>query len=203
MIITKLQQICLDAYDKMIGLDLKDLVVDGCIVKAPWGGEAAGRSPVDRGNRVRNVRCSWTATASRSAVSWWQRTARIHPRWPPRETLARFGVDLPEQITVHPDAGHDSCKTRELLATLGCDGIISTRGVPLQVSARRVTERTCPASSSWQGFFSFEVGDGGVGRAGIHSRLARNPQVVTHGQGTRDPRVAQHARYPDRDLNPD
>ena len=26
----------------------------------------------------------------------------------------------------------------------------------------------CPASSSWQGFFSFEVGDGGVGQAEVH-----------------------------------
>ena len=33
------------------------------------------------------------------------------------------------------------------------------------------TERTsvvlCPASSSWQDFFSFEVGDGGVGQAEV------------------------------------
>jgi hypothetical protein len=40
---------CLDAYDKMIGLDLADLGVDGCTTKAPCGGECAGRSPVDRG----------------------------------------------------------------------------------------------------------------------------------------------------------
>ena len=46
-----LEQICLDAYNKMIGLELETLVVDGCIVKAPCGGEAAGRSPVDRGKQ--------------------------------------------------------------------------------------------------------------------------------------------------------
>lgn len=43
-IFTDLEQICLNAYDKMIGLELEDLAVDGCIVKAPCGGEAAGRS---------------------------------------------------------------------------------------------------------------------------------------------------------------
>ncbi len=39
----------LDAYDRMVGLDLADVVVDGCTTKAPCGGQCAGRSPVDRG----------------------------------------------------------------------------------------------------------------------------------------------------------
>lgn len=52
---------------------------------------------------------------------------------PTLEKLSRFGFDLPERITVHLDAGYDSGKTRELLATLGCDGIISTKGEPLRV----------------------------------------------------------------------
>jgi hypothetical protein len=45
----KLREISLDAYDRLIGLELADLAVDGCITKAPCGGEKAGRSPVDRG----------------------------------------------------------------------------------------------------------------------------------------------------------
>src|SRR5438270_4872094 len=43
--------LALEAYDRMIGLDLEDLAVDGCITKAPSGGEVAGRSPVDRGKQ--------------------------------------------------------------------------------------------------------------------------------------------------------
>ncbi len=39
------------AYARMIGLELDDLAVDGCLTKAPGGGEAAGRSPVDRGKQ--------------------------------------------------------------------------------------------------------------------------------------------------------
>jgi hypothetical protein len=46
-----LLRIALTAYDRMIGLDLDDLSVDGCITKAPCGGEVAGRSPVDRGKQ--------------------------------------------------------------------------------------------------------------------------------------------------------
>lgn len=32
----RLHQLALEAYDEAIGLDLENLVVDGCIVKAPW-----------------------------------------------------------------------------------------------------------------------------------------------------------------------
>ncbi len=46
-----LHTLALCAYDRMIGLDLEDLAVDGCITKAPSGGEVAGRSPVDRGKQ--------------------------------------------------------------------------------------------------------------------------------------------------------
>src|SRR4026207_2395928 len=43
--------LALRAYDGLIGLELADLAVDGCITKAPSGGEVAGRSPVDRGKQ--------------------------------------------------------------------------------------------------------------------------------------------------------
>jgi transposase len=48
-VMERLREISLDAYDRLIGLELADLAVDGCITKAPCGGEKAGRSPVDRG----------------------------------------------------------------------------------------------------------------------------------------------------------
>ena len=40
--------LALRAYDQMIGLELEDVAVDGCITKAPCGGERAGPSPADR-----------------------------------------------------------------------------------------------------------------------------------------------------------
>jgi transposase len=43
-----LRETVLAAYDRAIGLELADIAVDGCITKAPCGGEKAGRSPVDR-----------------------------------------------------------------------------------------------------------------------------------------------------------
>src|SRR5690242_13077481 len=47
----EVHRLALEAYERMIGLDLEDLAVDGCITKAPSGGEVAGRSPVDRGKQ--------------------------------------------------------------------------------------------------------------------------------------------------------
>jgi hypothetical protein len=46
-----LHRLIVDQYDRMIGLELDDVAVDGCITKAPGGGEKAGRSPVDRGKQ--------------------------------------------------------------------------------------------------------------------------------------------------------
>jgi hypothetical protein len=44
-----LREMVLEVYDQIVGLDMADVAVDGCITKAPCGGEKAGRSPVDRG----------------------------------------------------------------------------------------------------------------------------------------------------------
>jgi transposase len=52
-IFATLELLVLQAYDRMVGLELADLAVDGCITKAPCGGQASGRSPVDRGKQGR------------------------------------------------------------------------------------------------------------------------------------------------------
>jgi len=46
----ELHQIALETYDgNIVGLGLADVAVDGCITKAPFGGERAGKSSVDGG----------------------------------------------------------------------------------------------------------------------------------------------------------
>jgi transposase len=47
----RLHQLALTAYDRILGLELEHLAVDGCTTKAPCGGEIAARSPVDRGKQ--------------------------------------------------------------------------------------------------------------------------------------------------------
>jgi len=47
----ELRQTTPRVYDKLIGLGLSDVIVDGCVTKSPCGGEKAGRSPIDRGKQ--------------------------------------------------------------------------------------------------------------------------------------------------------
>lgn len=140
------EQVCLESYDRIVGLGLENLSVDGCIVKAPCGGEAAGRSPVDRGKQgtKRSLLVDATGIPLGCVVAGAHQNDSPLLR-PTLEKLGRFGFDLPEEITVHLDAGYDSSKTRRLLDELGCDWVISQKGFPLQAGARWVVERT----NSW------------------------------------------------------
>lgn len=47
-VFARLKQIGLESYDRIVGLILDQIAVDGSITKALGGGEVAGRSPVDR-----------------------------------------------------------------------------------------------------------------------------------------------------------
>ena len=78
--IDALRGVVLEAYDRFIGLELSDVAVDGCITKAPCGGEKAGKSPVDRGKR--GIKRSMAVMA---ASPW-------APPSPPRptDTILRF-----------------------------------------------------------------------------------------------------------------
>ena len=63
----QLHQLALAAYDRLHGLEPEHLAIDGCITKAPGGGQVAGPSPVDRRKQglKRSVACE-------AAASRWQ-----------------------------------------------------------------------------------------------------------------------------------
>ncbi len=48
-VFTKLEAETRAGYDRIIGLDLSFVAIDGPIHKAPCGGDGTGKSPVDRG----------------------------------------------------------------------------------------------------------------------------------------------------------
>jgi transposase len=50
-IFAELKTIARECYDRIVGLVLEEIIIDGCITKAPGGGQCAGRSPVDRGKQ--------------------------------------------------------------------------------------------------------------------------------------------------------
>ena len=60
----RLEQIVLDAYDKIVGLELGDVSVDGQITKAPAGGQAARKSPVDR----RKLGIKWSRLTEKRGI---------------------------------------------------------------------------------------------------------------------------------------
>lgn len=140
----QLHTLVLVHYDRMIGLELEDILVDGCITKAPGGGEAAGRSPVDRGKQ--GLKRSTVTDATGVPLHLVAAGAHRHDSPLLGPTLA--GLDklgpLPPAITVHLDRGYDSGVTRTLLAERGFTGAIARRGVPAPLQAGRqwVVERT-------------------------------------------------------------
>lgn len=142
----QLEQLCLEAYDRIVGLDLENLSVDGCLVEASCSGEASRKSPVDRGKQgtKRSVMTDGKSILLGCVIVGANRHDSPLLR-PTLERLSRFGYFLPEQITVYLDAGYDSQKTPDLLTELGRQGVISTKGEPLQTGDRWVVEHT----NSW------------------------------------------------------
>lgn len=68
----QLEQLARDGYDRLIGLELGDMSLDGCTTKAPGDAERAGTSPVDRGKTGtqalhRGRRCRYPAEGAQRA----------------------------------------------------------------------------------------------------------------------------------------
>jgi transposase len=141
----------LAAYERLIGLDLADVAIDGCLTKAPSGGECAGKSPVDRAKG--GLKRSQLVDGAGVPITAVPAPANIRDN-----TLLPATLDLltglleqvgavPAQTTVHLDAGYDYRPCRAEPAERGLGATISRRGTPapVQVGKRWVVERT----NSW------------------------------------------------------
>ena len=133
----RLQQIVLDAYDWMIGLDLSDVAVDCCITKAPCGGQKAGKSPVDRGKG--GIKRSMVVDAKGIPLGAIAAPANRHDSPLLEETLDTMEIvgELPERMSVHLDRGYDSKATREKLGLRGLLAEISQKGKPAPLAATK------------------------------------------------------------------
>jgi transposase len=137
--------LALEAYDRMIGLDLSEVSVDGCITKAPCGGQSAGRSPVDRGKQ--GLKRSVATDARGVPLGLVAAGANRHDS-PLLGLTLHAAMDqvgpLPDDVNVNLDRGHDSNTSRALLRELGFTGEIARKGVPapIQAGKRWVVERT-------------------------------------------------------------
>jgi len=148
-LMAQLHAAVLVAYERIIGLDLAHVCIDGCITKAPCGGECAGRSPVDRGKGgLKRSQVSDGGGVPLGAVP--------APANVPDHKLLGASLDtlkdhtpLGQDVTVHLDAGYDYAPCREELARRGLDASISQRGTPIKVGRRWVVE----ATNSWMNDF--------------------------------------------------
>jgi transposase len=140
----ELRLLVLAAYDQLFGLELAHLAVDGCITKAPCGGQTAGPSPVDR--RKQGLKRSVATEAAGIPLAALPAPANHRDDGLLAATLDALGAvgPLPAQPVVHLDAGYDYQPCRQVLTTRGMVGQIATRGrpAPIQVGRRWVIERT-------------------------------------------------------------
>jgi transposase len=151
-IFARLKQIALESYDRIVGLALEEIIIDGCITKAPGGGECAGRSPVDRGKQ--GMKRSSMTDGYGIPLDRVLAPASRHDSPLLAATLDKLDEagPLPDDIQVHLDAGYDSQKTRDELAGRGMTGQIAHKGekAPIQAGQRWPVERT----NAWHNAFS-------------------------------------------------
>jgi len=155
------------AYDLIIGLELGDVAVDGCLTKAPCGGPLAGPSPVDR--RKGGLKRSVATEAAGIPLGIAAAGASRHdsPLLAPTLDAAasQLGGMLPGQRTCHLDAAYDGKPTRQALDELGFRAEIARLGIPAPIQATRrwPIERT----NSWMN---------GYGK--LRRMTDRNPAIV-------------------------
>lgn len=141
-VMESLRLLVLAAYDRMIGLELEHLSADGCIAKAPSGGECAGKSPVDRAKqgikRSQLTDCHGIPLITDPAPA----NTRDHMLLP--AILDRF-ADLqttlgpfPEHPQLSLDAGYDYSMVHLDLDARGIVGLVAERGAktPIQADGR-------------------------------------------------------------------
>jgi putative transposase len=150
------------SYHDWKGLDWSWVSLDGCMTKAPLGGEKTGKNPTDRAKR--GVKRSVLVEANGIPVGLAVDGANRHDMKLTEATLASIPADVcrPQPDAKHPqglclDKGYDYDEVRELAAEFGFTAHIKARGEEAQeikkaagFKARRwVVERT----HSWMNRF--------------------------------------------------
>jgi transposase len=118
----------LRAFDKVIGLDLAEVSIDGSQHKAPAGGEGTGPNPTDRGK----TGWKWSVATDTNGVpiGWVTDGANRHDciLLPPTLDAIRGRGLLQEIETLHLDRGYDSGVVRSQCLERGLtDCIIAER----------------------------------------------------------------------------
>lgn len=169
-------------YDKIIGLDLSDVSVDGSQQKAPRGGTGTGRNPADRGK----TGWKWSIATETGGIpiGWAVAPANRHDSKlvePTLNAIANPGL-IHDIETIYLDKGYDYRFVDEHLTRAGIsDSVISRkkkRGQPepldrpYRIEKRWIVERT----NSW--LINFSQLRRNTDRQTIH-RLAQLTLAIT------------------------
>ncbi len=107
------------AYDKVVGLDLSEVAVDGSLHKSPAGGEGTGKNPTDRAK----LGWKWSVLTERNGIplSWTAQGANRNDCVLLAPTMAGIvGNGLIGDVeTIWLDRGYDNNVVRAQLAGLG------------------------------------------------------------------------------------
>jgi transposase len=137
----------LAAFDRIIGLDLSEVSVDGSLHKAPYGGEGTGPNPTDRGKSG----WKWSVGAERHGVpiGWVIDGANrndVRMLGPTIEAIAATGL-LADIDTLHLDRGYDYPVVRQRLARSGSTISTSNDAEPKTRAAPSQSGSGCAGSS--------------------------------------------------------
>ncbi len=126
----KLETEAVAAYDRVIGLDLSEVSVDGSQHKAPSGGEGTGKNPCDRAKSG----WKWSLATDRNGIpiGWATNGANRHDSilfQPTLEALNRRGL-LYDVETLHLDRAYDSKAVRALCDAAGITDVICAKKKP-------------------------------------------------------------------------
>ena len=143
----------LAAFDRIVGLDLEEVALDGSLHKAPCGGEGTGPNPTDRAK----IGWKWSVASERHGVpiGWAISGANrndVRLLEPTLGAVAAAGL-LEDIGTLHLDRGYDYPVVRSRLAALGINDVdIQRRGTkqpgtnkPMRLGLRWIVEST----NSW------------------------------------------------------
>lgn len=138
------------AYDRIVGLDLTDVSIDGSLHKAPYGGEDTGPNPTDRAK----LGWKWSVASERAGIpiGWVVAPANrndIVLLEPTLVSIASRGL-LADIETLHLDRSYDYPVVRRRLCELGLnDHDIQRRGTkslvkpqPIRLGMRWIVEAT-------------------------------------------------------------
>jgi putative transposase len=132
------------AWDEFEGIDWSWLSMDGCMTKAPLGGEKTGKNPTDRAKlgAKRSLLTDGQGLPLGLAVDG----ANRNDMKLAAQTLASIPVERPEPTAKHPqgmclDKGYDYQEIRDLLREFGFTAHVRTRGEELKKLARHAQEK--------------------------------------------------------------